>query len=65
MMAPKHPGHGENDGEEELLDDEQFWAAVDAAYKRLRADSDAWESYMAEVNEWDVALGDGLENEPP
>lgn len=64
-MTPKHPDHGEIGGAEEPLDDEQFWASVHAAYERLRADSDGWASYMAEVHEWDVAIGDGLEDEPP
>ncbi len=49
----------------ERLDAEQFWSEVDAAYDRLRADPDAWAAYMDEIHEWDVAMLDGLENEPP
>ncbi len=49
----------------ERLDEEQFWAEVDAAYKQLRVDPDAWADYMDEIHEWDVAMLDGLENEPP
>ena len=33
----------------ELLDAEQFWAEVDAAYDRLRSDPDAWNEYMDEI----------------
>jgi hypothetical protein len=49
----------------ERLDEEQFWAEVHAAYDRLRADPEAWEGYVSEIREWDVAMLDGLENEPP
>jgi hypothetical protein len=49
----------------ELLDREQFWAEVQQAYDRLRSDPDEWNAYLAESDEWDVALLDGLEDEPP
>ena len=47
------------------LDEEQFWAEVHAAYDRLRTDPEAWASYVSEIQEWDVAMLDGLEDEPP
>ena len=49
----------------ERQDEEQFWAEVHAAYDRLRAEPAAWEEYQSESREWDVALLDGLEDEPP
>jgi hypothetical protein len=48
----------------ERLDEEHFWAEVHAAYDRLRAEPAAWEQYQAEIREWDVAMLDGLEDEP-
>lgn len=41
-----------------------FYAAVAEDYKRLRADPVASAEYDAEHAEWDVTLGDGLENDP-
>ena len=49
----------------ERLDEDQFWAEVHAAYDRLRTDPAEWDTYLSEAREWDVALLDGLEDEPP
>ena len=49
----------------ERLDEEQFWSEVHAAYDLLRSEPAAWEEYQSEIREWDVALLDGLEVEPP
>lgn len=49
----------------ERLEEDQFWDQMEAEFERLRDDPAAWEEYMAEHREWDVALLDGLEDEPP
>ncbi len=41
--------------------DRQFWAAVNAGYAALRADSAAWEAELAERRAWEGTLMDGLE----
>jgi predicted transcriptional regulator len=41
---------------------EQFYAELDAAFERLRADPVAWEGYLAERAEWEVTLADGLDD---
>jgi predicted transcriptional regulator len=41
---------------------EQFYAELNAAFERLRADSVAWEDYLAERAEWEVTLADGLDD---
>jgi predicted transcriptional regulator len=43
---------------------DEFFAEVDAAYGRLRAEPVAWADEVAERQAWDNALADGLdENE--
>jgi predicted transcriptional regulator len=49
----------------ERLEEEEFWDQMEVEFERLRADPAAWDEYMAEHREWDVALLDGLEDEPP
>ncbi|WP_406283330.1 hypothetical protein [Embleya sp. NBC_00896] len=41
----------------------QRFAAIDAAYARLEADSDEWRSYRSEQSEWEATLADGLADE--
>jgi predicted transcriptional regulator len=41
---------------------EQFFAELNAAYERLRADPVAWEEELAERAEWDAVLADGLDD---
>lgn len=37
------------------LEDEQYWAEVDAAYERLQRDDPAgWAEYLAELAEWEA-----------
>jgi hypothetical protein len=33
------------------------------AYDRLAADPERWRDYLAEIGEWDVTAGDGLDGE--
>jgi hypothetical protein len=33
------------------------------AYDRLAADPERWRDYLAEIGEWDVTAGDGLDEE--
>jgi predicted DNA-binding protein len=40
-----------------------FLEEVNRAYSRLRKDEKAWAEYMREIEEWDVTLADGLEDE--
>jgi hypothetical protein len=42
-----------------------FWDQYEKDIEALRADPAAWEAYQAEIREWDAALLDGLEDEPP
>ncbi len=42
---------------------EYFLHSVNAAYARLRQQPEAWQEYMREIEEWDVTLADGLEDE--
>ena len=44
----------------EKLEEEEFWDQMEIEFERL-----AWDEYMAEHREWDMALLDGLEDEPP
>ncbi|HET6573120.1 MAG TPA: hypothetical protein VFG68_05930 [Fimbriiglobus sp.] len=39
----------------------QFWAAVDAGYAALQADSESWAAELVERTEWDGTLADGLD----
>jgi hypothetical protein len=45
------------------LEDEEFWAEVNAGYARLRADPVASAEFDAEVAAWDATLTDGLEGD--
>jgi predicted transcriptional regulator len=45
-------------------EEEQWWAAVDAAYARARADPIARAEDEAEMALWDTALMDGLDEWP-
>ncbi len=50
---------------EDLVDaarSEQFFAAADAAYRRLREDPGAWGAEADERAAWDATLDDGLED---
>lgn len=40
---------------------ERFWRGAEEDVKRLKADSTAWKSYRAELDEWDVTVADGLD----
>jgi hypothetical protein len=44
---------------------DRFWAEVDAAYARLRADPAEWAAYHAEAEELAVLARDALAGEPP
>ena len=44
---------------------EKFWKQMHDGFAKLRADSEAWNSYQDEVALWDPTLGDGLESEEP
>ena len=48
----------------ERLEEDEFWDHVTADFERLRADPEEYASYMQEHREWDVALLDGLEDDP-
>jgi len=39
---------------------EQFFAAADAAYRRLRSDPDGWALELDDRGTWESTLGDGL-----
>ena len=39
---------------------EQFFAAADAAYLRLRSDPEAWAAELGDRDVWESSLGDGL-----
>jgi hypothetical protein len=39
---------------------EQFFAAAEAAYRRLRSDPDSWAAELGERGMWDATVGDGL-----
>jgi predicted transcriptional regulator len=41
---------------------EQFFAELNAAYERLRADPVAWEEELAERALWETTLADGLDD---
>jgi predicted transcriptional regulator len=41
---------------------ERFFAELDAAYARLRANPVAWDEELAERAEWDATLADGLDD---
>jgi hypothetical protein len=47
---------------ERLLADHQKILILEA-YDRLAADPERWADYLAEVGEWDVTVGDGLDRE--
>jgi hypothetical protein len=40
----------------------QFFEDLNNAYARLKSDPRAWQEELAERNEWDQVLKDGLEN---
>jgi predicted DNA-binding protein len=42
---------------------DKFLDDVNAAYARLRADPEAWKEELAERQDWNGTLMDGLENE--
>lgn len=42
---------------------ERFWRGAEQDIDRLKADSDAWNSYRVDIDEWDVATADGLNND--
>jgi len=39
---------------------EQFFAAADAAYRRLRSDPGGWAAELDDRGAWESTLGDGL-----
>ena len=39
---------------------EQFFASADAAYRRLRSDSDGWAGELSDRSTWESTLDDGL-----
>lgn len=39
---------------------EQFFAAADAAYRRLRSDPGGWAAELDDRGSWESTLGDGL-----
>ena len=39
---------------------EQFFAAADAAYRRLRSDPEGWSAELDDRGAWESILGDGL-----
>lgn len=41
-------------------DEEAFWSAAHESMHRLQADPRAWQEYLAELDAWDTAAGDGL-----
>jgi len=41
-------------------EDDRVLDAMTADFRQLRADSDAWELYRAEITVWDTSAGDGL-----
>jgi len=43
----------------------KFWQGVREDYARLRADPAAWNAYEDELDLWDTAANDGLEDEEP
>ncbi|HMT21011.1 MAG TPA: toxin-antitoxin system protein [Promineifilum sp.] len=43
--------------------DRQLLEAINTAYAALREDPIAWAELLEERSEWDVTLGDGLEEE--
>ena len=48
---------------EELVEaarQEQFFAAADAAYRRLRSDPEGWAAELDDRGSWESTLGDGL-----
>ena len=49
----------------ERLEEDEFWNEMEVAFEALYADPVARAAYEAEHREWDVALLDGLEDEPP
>lgn len=36
----------------DALERREFWSAVEAGYQRLQQDSEAWEDYVQERDEW-------------
>jgi hypothetical protein len=43
------------------LAEEQQWLEISGAYARLqRQDPEEWQNYLAELDKWDRATGDGL-----
>jgi hypothetical protein len=46
-------------------EDEQFWQSYQESYRRLRVDPDAWQGYMAELDEWDAMPNEVLDAEEP
>ena len=42
---------------------DKFFEELNASYARLRQDPEAWKQEMAERDEWDVTLSDGLKDE--
>jgi hypothetical protein len=50
---------------EKLLAEYRWRMQVEEAKRAMRnAPKDVWDSYLNEMQEWDVTLGDGLEAEP-
>ncbi len=49
----------------ERQENERFWREMHEDFARLRADTDAWQDYQAELAVWDVTLMAGLEDEEP
>ena len=49
----------------ERYDRERFWQTAREQLARLKDDPVAWRDYLDEVEEFDVLVGDGLENEAP
>ena len=41
---------------------EQFFNRANAAYEALRKDPEKWQKMIAEREEWDITLNDGLDN---
>ena len=42
---------------------EKLLNAANAAYAKLRADPESWREELAERQQWDATLADGLESE--
>jgi predicted transcriptional regulator len=42
---------------------DKFFEELNSSYTRLQQDRDAWKQELAERQEWDATLADGLEDE--